>query len=61
LDLNLLDVEKEDVAYRKVRLILLKYGKIFDGVKKFYGPLIVLDYGVNESKLKVEKLLLPTI
>jgi predicted nucleotidyltransferase component of viral defense system len=54
LDFSLIDVEKEDFAYRKVRQILLKYGKIFDEVKKFYGPLIVLDYGINERKLKVE-------
>jgi len=54
LDFNLLNLQKEYIAYRKVRLILLKYGKIFDEAKKFYGPLIVLDYGVNERKLKVE-------
>ncbi len=54
LDFNLLDVEKEDLVFRKVRMIILKYGKIFDEAKKFYGPLIVLDYGVNERKLKVE-------
>jgi predicted nucleotidyltransferase component of viral defense system len=54
LDFNLLDVKKEDIVYRKVHRILLKYGKIFDEAKKFYGPLIVLDYGVNERKLKVE-------
>ncbi|MBA7587172.1 hypothetical protein ES708_29190 [subsurface metagenome] len=54
LDFNLLDVEKENIAYRKVRQILLKYGKIFDEAKKFYGPLIVLDYGFKERKLKVE-------
>ncbi len=54
LDFSLIDVEKEDFSYRKVRQILLKYGKIFDEAKKFYGPLIVLDYGINERKLKVE-------
>lgn len=54
LDFNLLDVQKEDIAYRKVRQILVRYGKIFDEAKKFYGPLIVLDYGINERKLKVE-------
>lgn len=54
LDFNLLDVEKEDVVFTKIRTILLKYGKIHDEAKKFYGPLIVLDYGVNERKLKVE-------
>jgi predicted nucleotidyltransferase component of viral defense system len=54
LDFNLLDVHKEDLVYRKVRQILVKYGEIFDEAKKFYGPLIVLDYGMNERKLKVE-------
>ena len=54
LDFNLLDVKKEDIVYRKVRKILLKYGTIFDEAKKFYGPLIVLDYGFKERKLKVE-------
>ncbi len=48
LDFNLLDVQKEDIVYRKVRRILVRYGKIFDEAKKFYGPLIVLDYGMNE-------------
>lgn len=54
LDFNLLDIEKEDIVYRKVRKILLKYGTIFDEAKKFYGSLIVMDYGVNERKLKTE-------
>lgn len=54
LDFNLLDFEKEDIVYHKVRRILLKYGRIFDQAKKFHGPLIVMDYGVNERKLKVE-------
>lgn len=54
LDFNLLNSEKENVAYEKVRHILLKYGKITDEAKKFYGPIIVLDYGFGERKLKVE-------
>ncbi len=54
LDFNLLDVKKQDIVYRKVRKILLKYGTIFDEAKKFYGPIIVLDYGFKERKLKVE-------
>lgn len=54
LDFNLLDIEKENFVYRKVHEILLKYGKISDKAMKFYGPLIVLDYGINERKLKVE-------
>jgi hypothetical protein len=37
-----------DSVYDKVRTILLKYGTITDEAKKFYGPIIVLDYGVDE-------------
>ena len=54
LDFYLLDLTKEKTVYEKVRRILLKYGKIFDEALKFYGPIIVLDYGVGERKLKVE-------
>jgi predicted nucleotidyltransferase component of viral defense system len=54
LDFNLLNPDKEEQAYLKVRKILLKYGKITDEAKKFFGPVIVLDYGLNERKLKVE-------
>lgn len=54
LDFNLLDLAKEKAVYEKVRKILLKYGKIFDEAMKFYGPIIVLDYGVGERKLKIE-------
>ncbi len=54
LDFNLLVVEKEIYTYKKLRQIILKYGKIFDEATKFFGPLIVLDYGMNERKLKVE-------
>lgn len=54
LDFNLLDREKEKKVYEKVRKILLKYGKIHDEAMKFYGPIIVLDYGMGERKLKVE-------
>ena len=54
LDFNLIDANKEDIVYKKVRQILLKYGTIFDEAKKFYGPIIVLDYGIGERKLKVE-------
>lgn len=54
LDFNLLQSGKEGVVYRKVRKILLKYGKIYDEAQKFHGPLLVLDYGMGERKLKVE-------
>lgn len=54
LDFNLIIKEKEEVVYKKVRKILLKYGTIYDEAKKFYGPVIVLDYGIGERKLKIE-------
>lgn len=54
LDFNLLDSTKEKRVYEKVHGILSKYGKIFDEALKFYGPIIVLDYGMGERKLKVE-------
>lgn len=54
LDFNLLHKEQEDMVYSKVRNILLKYGSIYDEAKKFYGPLVVLNYGYGERKMKVE-------
>lgn len=54
LDFNLIDVAKEEVVFNKIRKILLKYGTIYDEAKKFYGPILVLDYGIGERKLKVE-------
>ena len=54
LDFNLLEKEQEDLVYKKVRKILLKYGSIHDEAKKHYGPIIVLNYGYGERKLKVE-------
>jgi len=54
LDFNLLDPAKADLVYQKVRAILLSLGSIHDEAKKYHGPLLVLDCGVNERKLKVE-------
>lgn len=54
LDFNLLEKDLENLVYQKVRDILLKYGKIYDEAKKYYGPLIVLNYGHGERNLKVE-------
>lgn len=54
LDFNLIATDKEEHVYRKIRSILLKYGTIFDEAKKYFGPIIVLNYGVGERKLKVE-------
>ena len=54
LDFNLLAPEKSDAVYRKIRKMVLKYGKIHDEAQKFYGDILVLDYGVAERKLKIE-------
>jgi len=54
LDFNLLKPEKENEVYQKVQTILLKYGKIDDEAQKFFGPILVLNYGSGERKLKVE-------
>src|SRR5690554_1926623 len=54
LDFNLLDTSKEQSVYLKIKNILLKYGKIFDEANKFFGMIIVLDYGFSERKLKIE-------
>ena len=54
LDFDLLNAEKEELVFNKVRKIILKHGSIFDEAKKYFGPLIVLDYGIGERKLKIE-------
>jgi predicted nucleotidyltransferase component of viral defense system len=54
LDFNLINPEKVDAVYKKVRSILLKYGTISDEASKFYGPVMVLNYGSGERNLKVE-------
>ena len=54
LNFNLLVSEKSDTVYQKIRKIVLKQGKIHDEAQKFYGGIIVLDYGIGERKLKIE-------
>lgn len=54
LDFNLLDVSKEESVFQKVREIIMKYGKIHDEAKKFFGIICVFDYGARERKLKIE-------
>lgn len=54
LDFNLLDVSQSDYVYGKVRNILTKFGTIDDEAKKFFGPVMVLDYGKGERMLKIE-------
>lgn len=54
LDFDLLSPDKQSVVFEKVHNIILKYGVVHDEAQKFFGPLIVLDYGLGERKLKVE-------
>jgi len=54
LDFDLIYLDKERIVYEKVRNIILNYGKVHDEARKFFGPLIVLDYGQGERKMKVE-------
>ncbi len=54
LDFNLLSLEKEKSVYIKVKNIIQKYGRIYDEAMKYYGQVIVLDYGIGERKLKIE-------
>ena len=54
LDFNLLEPDKLDLAYDKVRAILTRFGTIDAEAKKPYGPVLVLNYGKGERMLKVE-------
>jgi len=54
LDFNLLKSDMRDFVYQKLRAILLKYGKIDDGAQKFFGDVLVLNYGSGERNLKIE-------
>ena len=54
LDFNLLDASKSEFVYNELHKLLLKYGTIDDEANKFYGPILVLNYGSGERMLKVE-------
>lgn len=54
LDFNILDTDKIDMVYDKVRAILIRFGTIDDEAKKLFGPVLVLNYGKGERMLKVE-------
>lgn len=54
LDFNLLSPEKSNTVFKKIRDIVLKYGKIRDEAEKHFGLLLVLDYGQQERNLKIE-------
>ena len=54
LDFNLLDTGKTEYVYQELRSLLLRFGTIDDEAMKFYGPVLVLNYGKGERMLKVE-------
>ena len=54
LDFNLLDASKMEYVYNELHNLLLKFGTIDDEAMKFYGPILVLNYGKGERMLKVE-------
>lgn len=54
LDFNLLDVSQTEYVYKELHNLLLKFGTIDDEAMKFYGPIIVLNYGKGEQMLKIE-------
>lgn len=54
LGFNLLQPGKDKIVYDKVRKIILRHGTIHDETLKHYGPIVVLDYGAGERKLKIE-------
>lgn len=54
LDFNLLDASKTEFVFHELHNMLLRFGTIDDEAMKFYGPLLVLDYGKGERMLKVE-------
>lgn len=54
LDFNLLDKEHTEKVYHRIRGILQRFGRIEDEAIKFYGAILVLNYGKGERMLKVE-------
>lgn len=54
LDFNLLTPDKRNTVFKKIRDIVLKHGKIRDEAEKYFGLLLVLNYGLQERNLKIE-------
>ncbi|MCL2131666.1 MAG: nucleotidyl transferase AbiEii/AbiGii toxin family protein [Lentimicrobiaceae bacterium] len=54
LDFDLLETEKAEQVYAKVKNILLKYGEIHDEAQKFFGDLLALNYEYGERNLKID-------
>lgn len=54
LDFNLINIKNLNKVYKKINDILSNYGSIKDKAIKYYGAILVLDYGTEERNLKVE-------
>ena len=54
LDFNLLDASQSENVDHLLHQLLLKFGTIDDEAMKFYGPILVLNYGKGERMLKIE-------
>ncbi|MBN1767931.1 MAG: nucleotidyl transferase AbiEii/AbiGii toxin family protein [Prolixibacteraceae bacterium] len=54
LDFNLLDNSREEMVYKRIREIAQKHGTIHDEAQKFFGIIVVVNYGTDERKLKIE-------
>ena len=49
-----MDASKTEFVYQELHSLLIKFGTIDDEAMKFYGPILVLNYGKGERMLKVE-------
>jgi len=54
LDFNLLDINKKDFVFEKVKNILTKYGKIKEAKEKRYTLFFLLSYEKNLQQVKIE-------
>lgn len=54
LDFNLLDSEKKEAVFERLKVILPKYGSVMQAKDKHYTLFFLLSYGKGERGLKVE-------
>ena len=54
LDFDLIETEKAEQVFTKVKNILLKYGEIHDEAQKYFGDLLALDYEHGARNLKID-------
>lgn len=54
LDFNLLQEDKKEVVFKKIKDILQKYGVIYDAVEKRYTLFFLISYEKGERTVKIE-------